>query len=479
MTQAPSTANDNFPAHRIGALSGHPRAFETADVESLRQQISKQRHVISEKLDSSDYQPVWESPSKPINSATIKRDWPFIGASLVWVGTLAANIWAIASAPLNSLHLIIVLAAMWASLLVTYLANARGRKALTEIAALSGLICFGLAIYVTSLRFGLFINNMASTGLGICAALAIALACRSTLALRAALPLTTVACIIGFQGVQALQEGRAALSMQPYLWSLPFIWAAGLFTAHKLEDKFSTILVGLIGFGWSTATAYSAYSQTMITPIMALTAVALLGLAYSRMGKLLEDTENFVGSTHTLWGWAALMSAALLIEHLWLADPTGLLANADFKATAQPTWAALIALCLIATLCIELKRSQTRPQSPLIAISLTLIAGGFVWACLNYNAIHSYLTSLNLAYLPTAGLVLGGALTALSFAMILNGSKRRNIPMFLTGLIALSVQALLSFKAIGISIESIMIFGVSVFVTLMIALMFTRRHGDT
>ena len=180
MEKTSFTANDNRP-------SGAPKtARATKRGETQGTKRPPQTRVESKKSPSYAFMTMWSPELRHDTSAQPTPAPTFIYglAIALWSVSLISNMAAMLEAPSNTLHLLLVISAIWTSLGLICAAHSRRQIALAELASFVTIVAFGLSLYVTSLRFGIFAASASGAAIGAFAAILLGIITGSTLALR-------------------------------------------------------------------------------------------------------------------------------------------------------------------------------------------------------------------------------------------------------------------------------------------------------
>lgn len=490
----PPIANDNSPAPNRTNVQNAQSPMQLAAIyeqdaqhsSSLSQikndieKSSEQPRFTSQRADLSRYKPVWQpqnvKPEPHGSKVTLTNrehhtNSLFIGACLVWVASLLANIWALTSTPVNSLHLSIALITMWSSLFVAYFAHGGGRKAVTEMAGMAALLSFALSLHISSLRFGLFLSPVTIAGLTCFAGLALAYSLKSKLALRLS-AITGAACI----ALAITGQFEAVNSL--YVLLIPTFGVVAAKLAQRLSDAPGLLLAILASYAGLSLHIF------MISPLISsapLLSVAMLGLAHNRYGKFAETASVFGGHIHRLWGWIAGMSGLLGLLMFWQSIEVAL-AEATLSPTATPApniiWGYLITCSVIALSVFELKRAKLGYQGFVKALIMSTLPIIFIFAILNADTLSLTISSYTPTDLPVPTLLLSGLICTIGFGQLINGLRQSKALMVLFALLALGTLFSLAGADIVQNQDSGAVFLITVFICSLISLGLTgnARH---
>lgn len=409
----------------------------------------------------------------------------YAAVALAWVSAIIANIAAMLFAPSNSLHLIAVIAAIWTSLTMVYVAHTRQQTALAELASLAALGAFTLALYVTSMRFGLFAPAAMGVALSAFAAVILGLITGSKLALRMSAATALVWAVISLMG-----DGGSAFNFNlraPDISWLGFPALLGLqsLASSRFKDavamNISVVAAYLIGIGGLAGLTLAG----TITPVMAAAAAMIFGLLHSRIGKLLDSRNRVFAGLHTGWGWAAMMTGLIALQDFWTRpDMTPWTLGAS-SFTSAPSRIVLLgglaiagAALAVAFILIVLRREKGLGRW-MRGLTITGLAGGLGLASLYPSRIEAPLATYGVSVHPMGGIVIGGAALAICLAMIANGFRRHRPMSVALGAVTLAASVTSILPSLMNTIDAAMIYAVSAFVSAMIAASLTSNTTST
>jgi len=400
--------------------------------------------------------------------------------ALVWVIAIIANIAAMLFAPSNSLHLIAVIGAIWTSLTMVYVAQSRRQAALAELASLAALGAFTLALYVTSMRFGLFAPAAMGVALSAFAAVILGLITGSKLALRLSAVTALVWAVISLTG-----DGDSTISLPvpDISWfGFPALLGLQSLASSRYKDgvamNISVIAAYLIGIGGLAGLTLSG----TITPVMAAAAAMIFGLLHSRIGKFLDSRNRVFASLHMGWGWAAMMTGLIALQDFWT-RPDMLPWNGEAThaiITAPSRMAVLGGLSItgaalaLAFILIVLRRGKGLGRW-VQGLVITGLAGGLGLASLYPSKIENALFGYGIGAHSIGGIIIGGAALAICLAMIANGFRRYRPIYVALGAIALAASVTSLLPSLMNDIDASMLYAVSTFVSAMIAASLTSQ----
>ena len=464
--------------------SAPPPNYAGAGVAPLRHRLMTERPsvIVTRGAAIPDDSPVWTPKfQRDKNAAPTPASAPVYAIiALAWVGSIVANIAAMLFAPSNSLHLIAVIVAIWTSLTMVYVAQSRQQTMLAELASLAAIGAFTLALYVTSLRFGLFAPPAMGVALSAFAAVTLGLITGSKLALRLSAATALVWAVMSLTG-----DGITALNLHaPDISWLGFPALLGLqsLASSRFKDgvamNISVIAAYLIGIGGLTGLTLSG----TITPVMAAGAAMIFGLLHSRIGKYLDSRDRVFAGLHTAWGWAAMMTGMIALQDFWTRpdmmpwSPSE--ADAMLMAPSRVTLLGGLSIAgaalALAFILIVMRREKGFGRW-VQGLSITGLAGGLAFASLYPSRIEVPLATYGISANPMIGIIIGGAALAICLAMIANGFRRHRPMSVALGAIALAGSVTSLLPTLMNNFDASMIYAVSAFVSAMIAASLTAQ----
>lgn len=458
MFKKTSTANDNVPngydsapLSRAGAIiMGHG---ENAD------------HITGGSPSRASRPPIYHKPETQAQASAERKTTTstlFTIASLAWLASIAANIWAISAAPSAGLHMVIAVMAIFTSLSVCYFSAKAKRSALHELSAMSAVLAFAVSLYVTNMRFGLIISPLTGAGLTALAALGIGITAQSVMALRLSAIFGAVWAGLGF----------AATGVKPFLWGFPALLSLQLFAAQAQRDSEAFSLSVLSGYFWILGTAYFALTIGMISALQLTTLLFMIGALHLRAGKVMQDRAMDFGLTQTNLGWMAMIIGLLGVQDFWLSPLRAPWLGLPVNITGQSAWVIITGAILICIFALELRRIKTRPQTLTLALCSTLLCAAIAALAVQASTVAELLQGWGANPMPNLGLALGAVVTALAAAMIVNGIRRGKTFMVLIGALAILAETVIVLQHISQSAEHAIFFGAATFICVLSAGLF-------
>ncbi len=477
-------ANDNAPADQAqNAGLGMPQPLRH------RQITERPSVIVSQTPSHGNYSPVWTPKlqrakpgmPKPASAAT------YLLTAMIWVGAVLANIAAIIFAPVNTVHLVVVIAAIWSSLMMIYVAQSRGQTVLAEMASLATIAAFGLSLYVTSMRFGIASGPATGAALGAFAAAGLGLVTGSKLALRisafAALAWAAITLTGSDVNVAALTQGnfkQIGLPKPGAAWiAFPALLALQGFAMARHRDGpalgvavFAAYIIALGGLSGLVFTG-------QVSPILAASGLLLVGLMHSRIGKLMGRKGIFGGALHAGSGAAAMLAGLIALQDYWTLPARPIWTDA-IPSGAQ--WAGGLAIgsaLLCAIFILDLKRERLSVSAISKAGFLTLPAGSAAYLSARPSIIEAPLMDYGLKAAPYAGLVIAGVILALGLALIANGFRRHIAGFVAIGALAIAGSVFLILPVIMTAPETGIIYAASAFVAGLVSAAFISLPNET
>ena len=468
-----STANDNAPAAAGRAQIG------LAAAEPLRHRRITERPsvIVSQTLSSGTYTPVWTprlQRSKPAQPEPVSPT-VYTIASIAWIAAVMANIAALLFAPVNTVHLFIVIAAIWTALFMVWVAQSRRQNVLAEMAGLSAIAAFGLSIYITSMRFGITSSPATGTVLGAFAAAALGLITGSKLALRVSALAALVWAAIMLTGPNldvygTLQSGPTKPG--PAWLVFPALFSLQAFASARHKDGAALSISVLAAYSLAAGGLAGYVIAGQLSPILAAGTFLLGGLLHSRVGKLAGSRQSFGSAVHSGAGTGAMLAGLIALQDFWTRPDRTFWNNAEVTGAQWPVGlvagAAILALIYIA----DAARERINTPRLIKSAFLCLLAGGAVYVSARPEIISIPLGNYGLQAVPWVGAALAGTTLALGLGLIANGF-RRNLSSFVAiGAATIATGVFLSLPSIMASAEAGLVYGVSAFVSALIAASF-------
>lgn len=467
-------ANDNAPADagraRLGLGGAELRHARMTERPSV---------IVSQPPAHPQYAAVWtpklqrNKPKRP-NPASAAT---YTLTAMIWVAAILANIAAILFAPSNTVHLVIVIAAIWSSLAMIYVAHSRSKTVLAEMASFCAIAAFGLSLYVTTMRFGIAASPASGAALGAFAAAGLGLITGSKLALRlsAFAALAWAAITLTGSGLDFSEITFAGLPKPGPVWiAFPALLGLQAYAMAKHRDGAALSISVLAAYILALGGIAGLVIAGQFSPLLAAGALLLGGLAHGRMGKLAARKDIFGSTLHAGAGWAAMMAGLLAFQDFWTVPGRALWSGA---LPAGAEWvAALAAGGLVCGLIFiaDIRRAHLSFGTCLSALIMTAMAGGLAYFSARPDGIIAGLNMYGLTASPYIGIAIAGTALTLGLGMMANGF-RRNISGFVAlGAVAVAASVWLALPAIISSPETGALYALCAFVSALIAASFIR-----
>ena len=466
-------ANDNVPKQGSPVRERSIPEGMTLAGNALRARAYKPNANEAESLTLSapdrlmNYSPVWSARD---NHAAGSRAVNFgvKASALGWVASAAAAAWAIYSGAPGMFHLIAIIALLWSSVALGYFMSRKESRAGVELSALSALLAFGGSIYVIAAQFGILAPPPLSAAIMATGALALGFVLRSKVCLR-------LSAILGLAWLAAcvVSGGMTALFA-----AIPVFAAAAALIAASQDDEAAFNLSHLLGYGWIAAALALTVTGGILAAHHAVALFFATAATEHRIGRLLQDKARPLGEPMSAWGWALSMGALIGLTDFWLRgdampwsmnalDPLGLALFMGLAMTA-----------LVVILFTEIRRVVTRPQSPALALCVSVIFAAAIlsplYAPMAANMPMASLADIGLTSSQGMGLLFAGAAFALSCIYAVNGARRVQPLRVIMGLAALIALAVVALDHLLITPEALLIFGASAFVSILVAIAFIK-----
>lgn len=470
MSQKLFTANDNAPETgetRIGLGSRAPvRHARLTEQPSM---------IVSQTPSRGDYSPVWTPKLQRAKPKTPKPASPitYTLTALIWAAAVLGNAAALIFAPANTLHLMIIIGAIWASLAMVYVAQSRGQTVLAEMASLAVIAAFGLSLYVTSMRFGIASGPATGAALGAFASAGLGLITGSRLALRisafAALTWAAITLTGPSLNYNALLSGLLPKPGPAWL-AFPVLLALQTYAMARHRDGAALCVSVLAAYILAVGGLLGLVLAGQISPVIAAAGLLLGGLAHNRAGKLMGKTQTFGGGLHTGAGAAAGLTGLIALQDYWTLPSRPIWDAGQTLGTGSLVLGGLI---LGVIFILQIKRVRISLGHIFSAGLMTALAGGAAYLSVHPEIVTEPLAAYGLSAAPYIGMVLAGTVLALGLGLIANGF-RRHIPSFIAlGAAAISASVFLALPAImNAPFETGVIYAISAFISALIGASF-------
>ncbi|MEE9348059.1 MAG: hypothetical protein V3U82_07685 [Robiginitomaculum sp.] len=490
MAKLPITANDNspeglYPLTIVNTNLGAGMDFKAPKPARCREFARHARlterpsMVLSRPVSSADYSPVW----KPANAQSAQASpsplssKAYLIAALAWVSSIIANAAALIFAPSNSVHLLIIISAIWTSLAMVYIAQSRSQNTLAEMAGLAALTSFALALYVTSLRFGIATPPLAAAAIIAFACAAYGAITGSRLGLRIG---AMLALAIAIQSV-TLHSALGANYALSALTFLALIAALSYISAKRRDMAALTVSVAAVYVAVFGA-LMGLVSSGMISAVMATASLFTIGLAHSRLGALLKGLGYFGATIHANAGWIAMLAGLIASQDFWLTAQNPVSTTPWHMVQSHPAasliWIGAImgAAALIALL--HLMRAGLNLRALIKGLFLGALAIGAAYASINTGNIITALSRYGISIAPLIGIALTGAAIATGIVMALDGFSRPSAPRIALGIFGTALATFIGLPALSSSLEAGALFVASTFICAITIARFTKSAKD-
>lgn len=445
-------SNDNSPDF---AGAGDILALESGDAIGLRRlQVEKAYENVAKDPDGSHNKT--DKPSFKISNLLTKPA-SFIASLCIWVFALAATYLALQSS-LQAVASILVLAVSgWAALLLAYVCKVQNRAFFRDL-GLSGVV----GSLMGSMLIAMTSYNLPIDLATLCGGLSLL-----TIILAALIKeryLLTISCMAALSWT-----AYSLLNMQTsvFLWAFPVLWIMQMSLAIEFKAKIPLALASLSGLFWMLANIIIIAAAAKISPLMAICALFAAGFTYSRIGKSMQDSGLLGGLFQTNIGWAVAAICALLLQDYWLMStphmPWANMSNSSalaYPMTAQ--WSALLLICTMIIGVASLLRMRKERQTFFGSLGILLFAALLPASIAFKPQLLATASQYGIQVTPSVGLLIGGAVTALALAMLVNGLRRSKPSMMLLALATLSVEAIIVMDSVYAEPDNLTLFGFTV-----------------
>lgn len=464
------TANDNAPD-----ASGTHIGFGTpsATPGALRHSRLTERPsmIISQTPSRGDYSPVWTPKLQRAKPRTPKPASGFTYAltAMVWTAAILANVAAILFAPANTVHLCIVIAAIWASLAMVYIAQSRGQTYLAEMASLAVIAAFGLSIYVTSMRFGITSGPATGAALGAFASAGLGLITGSKLALRisafAALTWAAITLTGPSLNYGALLSGVFPKPGPAWL-TFPALLAFQTYAMSRHRDGPALAVSIIAAYILAAGGLAGLVVAGQLSPVLAAGGLMLAGLAHNRAGKVMGAKQAFGSALHNSAGTAAMLTGLIALQDFWTSPARALWSDAAATGTQWAGGLAAGGVLLILIFSLEIARARLSLSRTAGAVFMAAIAGGAAYLSARPQILSAPLSDYGLSVTPFVGIAIAGTVLAIGLGLLANGFRRQIIGFVALGALAISGNVFLALPAIIAALpEAGPVYAISAFVS--------------
>ena len=388
-------------------------------------------------------------------------------ALLFFIGSIVALVYSYQSlgTPLQSLTTGVGFG--WASLFLLYLSKREGRpllRRLSMLGSLASLIAIGMTLHTG-------FNIHLEMGVTLCLAAGLALAVGALTQEKFPVLISVI--------LSAMWVGNAHFepNASKLVWLFPTFFVLQYWLSAKMRAPVALILTILTVVAWVCSNLLLA-SQNGGLPITLVLGILLLcGIAYNRIGKIMQDGDKPTGLLHTNIAWILGVASAIGIQFIW-GTPAENLEQASGLAEDTVTMIG-VALSMAITLVIigaSIRRNRSGHQSLNETIALTGIALALIVLLNNPDTILNWASTLTPMPLLTLSFVVGGLIVAASIGMIVNGARRGKSLMIMIGIIAIIAELYLAVPKLSQHSEYIYAFGYSGLFSLLFLALFAQNN---
>ena len=464
-------ANDNVPKQGNPAAVGMTPAGAALRARAYRPPTPPAESLtLSAPSTLMDYTPVWSArgESDLVSSA---EDFGKKACLTAWAASAAATAWAIYTGAPGIFHLVAIIALLWSSIALGYFMSRTHNRAGVELSALSALLAFAGSIYVIAAHFGILAPPVLSAATMAMSALALGFILRSKICLR----------LSALLGLAWLAACMTAGSISLLFWGVPVFTAAALFCAARQDDEAAFNLSHILIYGWIASALALAVNGAFLPAIYAVALFFAAAATEHRLGRLSQDKARLLGEPISAWGWVLSMGALLAMTDFWLRGDAMPWVMNSLDPLGLALFMGLAITAIIVILFTEIRRVVSRPQSPLLALCLSMIYAAVIFAPLYAPKIAQMdtpsLTEIGLTSSQGAGLVFTGVAFALSIIYAINGARRVQPMRIIMGLTALIALAVIALDHLLITPEALLISAGAAFVSFLISCAFIKPRG--
>jgi len=454
-------------------MHGTPHIANDNERPSIIHRMRRSSQTVTHTTPSRNNQPIQPfgkatNSSIPINADLKDTNKFFLPlALLIWICSIAAlfSTYKSSGSPLQSL--IAGVGFGWASLFMLYMSKRADRhlfRGLSMIGILASFIVIGITLHM---RFNIHLEMGATLCLG--AGLALALGALTQEKFPVLVSVILSAMWVG--------NGHFEPNVPQLIWLFPTFFVLQYWLSSKMRAPVALILTCLTVVAWICSNLLLASQHGGLPIAMVLGMFLLFGIAYNRIGKIMQDNSKPTGLLHTNIAWGLGIASAIGIQFIWSA-PTDILNNSSTLAEDTVTLIG-VAISMAITLVIigaSIKRKRSKHQCWYETLAFTGIALALIILLNNPDTILSLAGSLTPMPLLTLSFVVGGMVAASSIGMFVNGARRGKSLMIIIGIVAMIAELFLVIPKLSQHSEYIYAFGYSGLFSLLFLVLFAQNE---
>lgn len=216
------------------------------------------------------------------------------------------------------------------------------------------------------------------------------------------------------------------------------------------------ILLAAWGGVWLSGSGLSALAVSSF--------VFISSAALYQLGKAAFDENAFGATAFVVCGWIVGFIAFLFLQNGYLNPEAYILSGVGKSAFTSAPWIVGICCALACIFASGFSRHKHNRQN-ILSISLITLAFGVVAFLAYYpGSLQNLFVAIGLPKIPTIGLILGAFGIFAALSMSLKGLRQRqNLPLYL-GFSALGAQTVLLLQSSILTIESLVVFGLTLLI---------------
>lgn len=471
MEPTDTTSNDNSPpTMELGGFSDD-EPLNVGDAIGFHRFAQEKAYAnVEEEVVRSHF----ETKEKPFRKAGVMgHPVTFIASLCLWVMYIVATYQVFQTSVFPVINILVLVINGWVALFFAYVCKYQEREFFRDL-GLSGVI----GTLMASVMVALMSFNLPVDLASLCGGFAILTAILAALVKERYL--LTVSCMAALSWTA---YSLLNLQISTFIWAFPIIWVIQMSLAAELKAKIPLVLASLSGLFWLIGNVVIITTAAKISPLMAICAVFAAGFTYSRIGKSMQDNQILGALFQTNVGWAVAAICALLLQDYWLMSTphmpwTNLPTVSAFAYPMTAQWSAMLIFCILvigsASLLRMRKGRQSLPGGLGILLFSTILPASIAFK----PQMISYAEQYGVQATPSFGLIIGGAITALSLGMLVNGLRRSKPSMMLLALITLSMEAVIVMDNLYSDPNNLALFGSAVLVMTLTAGLYAH-NGKT
>jgi len=261
------------------------------------------------------------------------------------------------------------------------------------------------------------------------------------------------------------------------LWLFPTFFVVQYWLSSKMRARAALIFTCLTIVAWFCSQVFQISLKGALPVTLVLGLMLMLGLAYNRLGKTMQDRHKPTGLMHTNMAWVLGVGSALGLQHFWGSPTMSALSETYMAQDSIVLFGVIISMAL--TLLIigtSIIRTRLGHQSRSETLAITGIAFAMIILVNNPGQFIEWATAFTATPFLTLGFVIAGIVAAASVAMFVNGARRGKPSMIILGIVALIAELYLVIPNLIAQPEYLYAFGYSGLFSLLFLALFAQKN---